>query len=54
MGEEREGKERRNAKAQSQSRCCWDYRGGGQTVDAARPSLHSVGLLWGLGGGGVK
>ncbi len=37
---ERERKERRNAKALSES--LWNYRGLGQTVDAARPSLQSV------------
>lgn len=41
---ERGGNERRNAKALSERRCCWNYRGLGQAVDAARPSLQSVGL----------
>lgn len=42
-------------KALSESRCCWNYRGLGQSVDAARPSLQSVGLFvcgGGFGGGG--
>lgn len=46
-------------KALSESRCCWNYRGLGQSVDAARPSLQSVGLFvcvcgfgGGVGGGG--
>lgn len=44
---EKERKERRNAKALSESRCCWNYRGLGQAVDAAGPSLQSVGAVGG-------
>ena len=51
---ERERKERRNAKAASGSRCCWNYRGLGRAVGAARPSLQSCGEGGGGGGGQVS